>query len=76
MLTHSAAFSLSQWQATDIAGLVSGFYQQGDNVKVAFYQQLQATVDGRYDFGHASLNGLVNVQPRSFRQWLSEQFTG
>ncbi|KAH7204318.1 hypothetical protein DER44DRAFT_886040 [Fusarium oxysporum] len=74
--TLNAAFSLSQWQASDIAGLMSGFCQQGDYAKVAFYQQLQATVEGRYDFGHTSLNGLVNVQPRSFRQWLSDQFTG
>ncbi|KAF4345503.1 isoflavone reductase family [Fusarium beomiforme] len=73
--TLNAAFSLSQWQAADISRLMSGFYQQGDYARVAFYQQLQATVEGRYDFGHASLNDLVNVQPRNFRQWLSDQFT-
>ncbi|KAJ3528009.1 hypothetical protein NM208_g10421 [Fusarium decemcellulare] len=76
----NAAFQLSQWQVADLPQLVSGYYQQGDYGRVTFYQQLQATVEGRYDFGQTSLNDLVNsspyidVQPRSFRQWLAEQF--
>jgi hypothetical protein len=75
-----AAFQLSQWQAADPARLINAFYEQGDYDRVAFYQQLQATVDGRFDFSHTSLNDLVsaspyvNVQPKTFRQWLSEHF--
>ncbi|KAF5022792.1 hypothetical protein F66182_5156 [Fusarium sp. NRRL 66182] len=78
----NAAFQLSQWQAADLPELITGFYQQGDFARVTFYQQIQATVEGRYDFGQTSLNDLVNsspyvnVQPRSFRQWLNEQFAG
>ncbi|KAJ4133563.1 hypothetical protein NW768_005149 [Fusarium equiseti] len=76
----NAPFQLSQWQAADPARLATAYYQQGDYSKVVFYQQLKATVEGRYDFSQASLNDLinsssrVNVQPQSFRQWLSVQF--
>ncbi|KAM0185114.1 hypothetical protein ACHAPA_012337 [Fusarium lateritium] len=76
----NAAFQLSQWQAADPARLITAFCEQGDYDRVAFYQQLQATVDGRFDFNHTSLNDLVNaspyvdVQPKTFRQWLSEHF--
>ncbi|KAH7262150.1 hypothetical protein BKA59DRAFT_519032 [Fusarium tricinctum] len=76
----NTAFQLSQWQAADPARLINAFYEQGDYDRVAFYQQLQATVDGRFDFSHTSLNDLVsaspyvNVQPKTFRQWLSEHF--
>ncbi|RGP69416.1 hypothetical protein FLONG3_7749 [Fusarium longipes] len=67
----NAPFQLSQWQAADPARLATAYYEQGDYAKVMFYQQLRATVEGRYDFSQASLNDLVNVQPQSFRQWLS-----
>ncbi|KAF4955123.1 hypothetical protein FSARC_11924 [Fusarium sarcochroum] len=79
--TLNAPFQLSQWQASDPPRLINGYYQQEDYARVAFYQQLQTTVEGRYDFGQTSLNDLINespyvdVQPRSFRQWLSEQFS-
>ncbi|KAJ4028181.1 hypothetical protein NW752_000436 [Fusarium irregulare] len=75
-----APFQLSQWQAADPARLATAYYQQGDSSKVVFYQQLKATVEGRYDFSQATLNDLinassrVNVQPQTFRQWLGVQF--
>ncbi|KAL6922011.1 hypothetical protein FSST1_006037 [Fusarium sambucinum] len=76
----NAPFQLSQWQAADPDRLATSSYQEGDYAKYLFYRQLQATVEGRYDFSQASLNDLVNassrvnVQPQSFRQWLSANF--
>jgi hypothetical protein len=57
-------------------------YEQGNFARVAFYQQLQATVEGRYDFGQTSLNDMVDaspsvdVQPMRFRDWLAVYFPG
>ncbi|KAM5352400.1 hypothetical protein ACJ41O_005123 [Fusarium nematophilum] len=78
----STPFQLSQWQAGDVPNLISAYYEQGDYDRVAFYQRLQATTEGRYDFGQPSLNDLVNaspyvdVRPRSFRQWLADELAG
>lgn len=44
--------------------------------RVAYYQRLLATANGRYDFGRATLNeaiersDLVDVQPLRLSQWL------
>lgn len=78
----AAAFQLSQWQITDLPQLITMAYEQAPYGRVAFYQQLQATVEGRYDFGQTSLNDMVNasssvdVQPMKFRDWLAVYFPG
>ncbi|KAJ4194502.1 hypothetical protein NW767_010006 [Fusarium falciforme] len=78
----NAAFQLSQWQLADLPQLVTVSYEQGNFGRVAFYQQLQATVEGRYDFGQTSLNDMVDaspsvdVQPMTFRDWLAVYFPG
>ncbi|EQK98624.1 isoflavone reductase family protein [Ophiocordyceps sinensis CO18] len=50
--------------------------QTGDVQRLAYYQRLLATANGRYDFGRATLNeaiersDLVDVQPLKLSQWL------
>lgn len=39
-----------------------------------WYHRVEATVTGRYDFADANLNGLVNVQPVSFHDWLARNW--
>ncbi|RNJ54596.1 hypothetical protein D7B24_009611 [Verticillium nonalfalfae] len=44
-----------------------------------YIQQLRATADRRYDFGHANLNDVIaradpSVQPVGFRTWLATQW--
>ncbi|KAM0418864.1 hypothetical protein ACHAPT_012231 [Fusarium lateritium] len=78
----NAAFQLSQWQIADLPQLITMCYEQGDFDRVTFYQRLQATVEGRYDFGQTSLNDMisaspsVDVQPITFREWLAVYFPG
>lgn len=80
--SSTAAFQLSQWQLADLPQLTNMSYEQGDFARVSFYQQLQATVEGRYDFGQTSLNDMVDaspsvdVQPMRFRDWLAAYFPG
>ncbi|KAF4982894.1 hypothetical protein FZEAL_1590 [Fusarium zealandicum] len=74
----NAAFQHTQWRFGDLDQWIGAFYAQGEYEKAFFYQRLAATVEGRYDFSQATLNDLVNasryvnVQPRSFRQWLGD----
>ncbi|KAI1178599.1 isoflavone reductase [Nemania sp. FL0916] len=37
-------------------------------------QHLLQTANGRYNIGNANLNDLVNIEPKGFRQWLSENW--
>lgn len=61
-----------------LAGDTESYYAQlGDYDKVAYYQRLLATANGRYDFSQATLNeavnrsNSVNVQPVTFGAWLT-----
>ncbi|KAF7560878.1 hypothetical protein G7046_g3253 [Stylonectria norvegica] len=55
---------------------IDHYARHGDFERVVYYQRLLATANGRYDFGHPTLNAavdssdLVDVRPLTFRQWL------
>ncbi|GAP84687.1 putative isoflavone reductase family protein [Rosellinia necatrix] len=47
------------------------YYRQNNDEDGCFaMQHFLQTVDGRYTFGEANLNGLVNFEPVGFTQWL------
>lgn len=48
------------------------YEQNGDQAKWFTMQHLLQTANGRYTFGDANLNDMVDVQPMTFRQWLCE----
>ncbi|KAG6098205.1 hypothetical protein E4U30_008272 [Claviceps sp. LM220 group G6] len=60
----------------DLQALLVYYAQIADGDKVAYYQRLVATMNGRYDFCRASLNevlgksGAGHVQPMTFAGWL------
>ena len=61
----------TRYTASDLPRWIRYHAQQGDTVQAAYYQQLHATANGRYDFGTATLNPLVNFQPVTFAEWLA-----
>ncbi|KAI1189428.1 isoflavone reductase [Nemania serpens] len=53
------------------------YYQQNNNEASWFaMQHLLQTANGRYTFGDANLNELVNVEPVGFRDWLHQHWGG
>jgi hypothetical protein len=71
------AFDHHVRQSSELQSLLSYFVQAGDGDKVAYYQRLIATTNGRYDFSQASLNdaleknGQGDVQPMTLLRWLT-----
>ncbi|KAG6005828.1 hypothetical protein E4U21_007600 [Claviceps maximensis] len=72
----SVAFEHYVHQPADLQTLLGVYAQRGEGDKLAHYQQLVATTNGRYDFSKASLNealeksGRSNVQPTTLAHWL------
>ncbi|KAK5987175.1 hypothetical protein PT974_11295 [Cladobotryum mycophilum] len=64
-------------QHAELQAYLTYYAQLGDFDKVAYYQRLLATANGRYDFSQATLNETVNrsshvdVQPVTFSIWLA-----
>jgi hypothetical protein len=51
------------------------YYQQNNDAEKWFaMQHLMQTADGRYNFGEANLNDLVNIEPLGFREWLYQNW--
>ncbi|KAI5462471.1 hypothetical protein BGZ63DRAFT_453644 [Mariannaea sp. PMI_226] len=69
-------FRIDYRQSAHLVPWVSHYSQQGDYESMAKYQRLLATVQGRYEFGTATLNEaieaseFVNVRAMTFREWL------
>lgn len=60
-----------------IQSYITYYTQLGDFDKVAYYQRLLATANGRYDFSKPNLNDIVSksskvhVRPVKFAAWLA-----
>ncbi|KAI0435862.1 isoflavone reductase [Xylaria telfairii] len=54
----------------EIVAWLDYFQQNNEEDKWFSMQHLLQTADGRYTFGDANLNDLVNVEPMGFQQWL------
>lgn len=53
------------------------YYQQNNNeASWLAMQHLLQTANGRYTFGDANLNNLVNVETIGFRDWLRQNWGG
>ncbi|KAI0540538.1 hypothetical protein GGR58DRAFT_511654 [Xylaria digitata] len=59
---------------SEIVEWLNYWHQNNNEEKWFAMQHLLQTANGRYSFGEANLNDLVNIQPKSFRQWLYEQW--
>ncbi|OTA00772.1 hypothetical protein A9Z42_0010590 [Trichoderma parareesei] len=77
----SAVFTRHVHQYAELEAYLSYSAQLCDFDKVAYYQRLLATANGRYDFSQATLNEIVNrsnsvhVQPVTFSAWLASIWT-
>jgi hypothetical protein len=77
MRMSSAVFTRHVQQHAELETYLTYSAQLCDYDKVAYYQRLLATANGRYDFSQASLNeavnrsSSVNVQPLTFSAWLA-----
>ncbi|KAL7923605.1 NAD(P)-binding protein [Trichoderma austrokoningii] len=79
--TYSAAcnvvFTRHVQQPAELEALLTYYAQLCDYDKVAYYQRLLATANGRYDFTQATLveavnrGSSVNIQPVTFGAWLT-----
>lgn len=69
-------FSQNAYEYADIQAMIDFALQNGDVQKWSCFQQLRASVEGRYDFPRANLNDMVNqtagveVRPIRFRDWI------
>ncbi|KAI0459544.1 isoflavone reductase [Xylaria acuta] len=55
---------------SEIIAWLDYFSQNNEEEKWFSTQHLLQTANGRYTFGEANLNDLVDIQPMGFRQWL------
>jgi hypothetical protein len=70
-----ALFSTEVIQARHLnTHLEHAMYYQ-DYAKAAHIQELKATEQRRYDFTQPNLNGLVNVVPETFGNWLQNHWS-
>ncbi|KAG5951685.1 hypothetical protein E4U53_002498 [Claviceps sorghi] len=73
----NAAFEHHVRQPAQLQALSNYYAQVGEDDKLAYYQQLVATTNGRYDFSKASLNDALeksrhgDVQPMTLARWLT-----
>ncbi|KAI1497090.1 hypothetical protein F5X99DRAFT_421595 [Biscogniauxia marginata] len=63
-------FHVTTWPYQDLLSWLQYYEQHHDNARWYFMQHLVQTANGRYNFGEANLNDLVDVEPVPFRQWL------
>lgn len=74
--SSAVPFSQHAYECADIHALIDFALQNGDVQKWSRFQQLRASVEGRYDFAWANLNDMVNqtvgveVRPIRFRDWI------
>ncbi|KAI0479959.1 isoflavone reductase [Xylaria cf. heliscus] len=54
----------------EIVDWLDYFHRNNERDKWFAMQHLLQTANGRYTFGDANLNGLVNIQPMDFQEWL------
>ncbi|KAI1129084.1 isoflavone reductase [Nemania abortiva] len=59
---------------TEIVQWLDYYRQHNDEERWFSMQHLLQTADGRYTFGDANLNELVDIEPRGFRQWLYDNW--
>ncbi|KAL7963398.1 hypothetical protein V8C34DRAFT_268164, partial [Trichoderma compactum] len=77
----NAVFTRHVRQYAELETYLNYSAQLCDYDKVAYYQRLVATANGRYDFSQATLNeavnasSSVNVQPVTFGAWLASIWT-
>ncbi|KAI0545259.1 isoflavone reductase [Xylaria curta] len=55
---------------TEMVAWLDYFHQNNEEDKWFAMQNLLQIADGRYTFGDANLNNLVNIEPTTFQQWL------
>ncbi|KAI0858153.1 isoflavone reductase [Xylaria cubensis] len=55
---------------TEMVAWLDYFHQNNEEDKWFAMQNLLQIADGRYTFGEANLNNLVNIEPMTFQQWL------
>ncbi|KAG5979580.1 hypothetical protein E4U55_005006 [Claviceps digitariae] len=73
----NVAFEHHVQKPADLQALLNFYAQAGEGDRLAYYQQLVATTNGRFDFNKASLNealeksGRRNVQPMTLVRWLT-----
>ncbi|KFA64966.1 hypothetical protein S40285_03852 [Stachybotrys chlorohalonatus IBT 40285] len=73
----SISMTYRRHQAADLSSFVSQYLQVGDLSNAAYFQRLQATVCGRYDFHRPTLNRViertdfVRFRPVTFSEWLA-----
>lgn len=71
-------FDLTVRAYKDLRGLLVQAADNGNDERHGYIQRLISTANGRYHFGRANLNDLVNqsdvvnVQPMTFREWLRQ----
>ncbi|QUC16129.1 uncharacterized protein UV8b_00370 [Ustilaginoidea virens] len=76
---RNVAFHHHMRQHTELQAYLTYYAQAGDAGRVAYYQRLLATTNGRYDFTKASLNealeknGQGDFQPMSLSRWLTNE---
>lgn len=73
---NAVPFSQHEYECAAIQAMIDFALQNGDVSKWSCFQQLRASVEGRYDFPRANLNEMVNhtagveVRPIRFRDWI------
>lgn len=69
-------FSQHVYECAGIQAVLDFAIQNGDVAKWFCFQQLRASVEGRYDFARANLNEMINqtagieLRPVRFRDWI------
>jgi hypothetical protein len=69
-----AQFSTDVIKAKDLNQHLDYAVYHQDYAKEAHIRELIATEQRRYDFTNPNLNNLVDVQPKSFWDWLTENW--
>ncbi|KAI0421299.1 hypothetical protein EKO27_g41 [Xylaria grammica] len=59
---------------SEIVEWLNYYHQHNDEEKWFTMQHLLQTANGRYSFGEANLNDLVNIEPINFREWLRDHW--
>lgn len=69
-------FTVGHHEYAEIQGLLEWAWTAENWPRWLYYQQLQASADGRYDFESANLNEFldqvdgIDVRPELFRDWI------
>ncbi|TGJ87033.1 hypothetical protein E0Z10_g1741 [Xylaria hypoxylon] len=65
-------FEVTSRPYSEIVEWLNYFQQHNNEEKCFSTQHLLQTANGRYTFGEANLNALVDFEPIGFRQWLND----